>query len=57
MIARDAAATDPVCSLAPTHSLVEQKVAAVNSRAVHERISLSPGSEQGQFRMYRAQPK
>jgi pyrroloquinoline quinone biosynthesis protein E len=57
MIARDAAATDPVCSLAPTHSLVAQKIAAVNSRAVHERISLSPGSEQGQFRMYRAQPK
>jgi PqqA peptide cyclase len=57
MIAGDAAATDPVCSLAPAHSLVGQKLAAVNSRVDHDRMPLAPASEQGQFRMYRAQPK
>ncbi|MCU1224319.1 MAG: hypothetical protein JWQ42_2412 [Edaphobacter sp.] len=57
MIAGDAAATDPVCSLAPTHSLVEQKLAVVNSRADHDQMLMASPIEQWQFRMYRAQPK
>jgi pyrroloquinoline quinone biosynthesis protein E len=56
LIGGDAAATDPVCSLAPTHSLVEQKLAAANSPGDH-RMPLAPAGEQGRFRMYRSQPK
>jgi pyrroloquinoline quinone biosynthesis protein E len=55
MIAGNAASTDPVCSLAPTHSFIEQKLAEVNSRAaLHDRTL---PSEPEPFRMYRTQPK
>jgi len=53
MITGDATATDPVCSLAPAHGLIEQQLLRVNSIA-------SPGKpaiEQEEFWSYRSQPK
>jgi pyrroloquinoline quinone biosynthesis protein E len=59
MIGGDAASTDPVCSLAPTHRLVEDKLAQVNSAvaaASNQTTQLLP-FEQEQFWIYRPQPK
>jgi hypothetical protein len=53
MITGDAASTDPVCSLAPAHGLIEQQLSRVNSFASpHE-----PATEQEEFWVYRSQPK
>jgi len=59
MIAGDAASTDPVCSLAPTHSLVEQKLAQVNSAAAAAPNQTTPvlPFEQERFWTYRPNPK
>jgi len=56
MITGDAAATDPVCSLAPTHSLIEQKLSQVNS-AVPEQTAQLVSIQQQNFWVYRPQPK
>jgi PqqA peptide cyclase len=55
MIAGNPASTDPVCSLAPTRSLVEQKLAEANARAALDG-QRRPG-ESEPFPMYRTQPK
>jgi pyrroloquinoline quinone biosynthesis protein E len=59
MITGDANATDPVCSLAPAHGLIEQKLLEVNSRADN---AASGGQaaipiHQENFLVYRPQPK
>jgi PqqA peptide cyclase len=51
MIAGDAAATDPVCSLAPTRGLIEEKLAQINTSAPLAVVG------QEQFWTYRPQPK
>jgi pyrroloquinoline quinone biosynthesis protein E len=53
MITGDAAATDPVCSLAPAHGLIEQQLSRVNSIASPHQ----PATEQEEFWAYRSQPK
>jgi len=55
MITGDATATDPVCSLAPAHSLIEEELARVDLIA---RPALDPRSPQSdQSWIYRPQPK
>ena len=56
MIAGDAAATDPVCSLAATHGLIEQQLLEANSTRVADRGPREPHDD-AQFWVYRAQPK
>jgi len=51
MITGDAAATDPVCSLAPTHNLIEEKLTQINALAPKAMMG------QEQFWTYRPQPK
>jgi radical SAM protein with 4Fe4S-binding SPASM domain len=53
MITGDATATDPVCSLAPAHDLIEQQLSLVNSIASPRK----PATEQEEFWTYRSQPK
>jgi PqqA peptide cyclase len=53
MITGDATATDPVCSLAPAHGLIEQQLSRVNS-IVSPR---QPATEQEELWTYRSQPK
>src|SRR3984893_2995603 len=53
MITGDATATDPVCSLAPAHSLIGQQLLRVNSIA-NQRKSRT---EQEEFWTYRSQPE
>ena len=53
MITGNASATDPVCSLAPSHKLIEQYLAQVNSK-VHTQSSPHQSSD---FWIYRPQPK
>jgi pyrroloquinoline quinone biosynthesis protein E len=53
MITGDATATDPVCSLAPAHGLIEQQLSRVNS-IVSPRQS---ATEQEELWTYRSQPK
>jgi PqqA peptide cyclase len=59
MITGDANATDPVCSLAPAHGLIEQKLLEVNSHA--EAAAASPSQaipiQPDNFWVYRPQPK
>jgi PqqA peptide cyclase len=59
MITGDAASTDPVCSLAPSRGLIEQKIAQVNSTSgvASDRTASLPPIQQEQFWMYRSQPK
>jgi pyrroloquinoline quinone biosynthesis protein E len=60
MITGDATSTDPVCSLAPAHGLVEQKLSQVNSMAANaaaEKTSQVLQTQQEQFWVYRTQPK
>jgi PqqA peptide cyclase len=60
MITGDATSTDPVCSLAPAHSLVEQKLSQVNSMAENaaaDKTSQVLQTQQEQFWVYRPQPK
>jgi PqqA peptide cyclase len=51
MITGDATATDPVCSLAPSHGLIEEQLALANSMAHQGQ------AEQADFWTYRPQPK
>ncbi len=51
MITGNATATDPVCSLAPGHRLIEQQLSQVNS------IASPPTAQQEGFWTYRSQPK
>jgi pyrroloquinoline quinone biosynthesis protein E len=53
MITGDAIATDPVCSLAPGHNLIEQQILRVNSIASPGK----PATGQEEFWSYRSQPK
>jgi pyrroloquinoline quinone biosynthesis protein E len=53
MVTGDATATDPVCSLAPAHGLIEQQLARVNAMASPHK----PAAEQEQFWAHRSQPK
>jgi len=53
MITGDATATDPVCSLAPAHGLIEQQLSQVSSIASPRK----PAAEQEGFWTYRSQPK
>jgi PqqA peptide cyclase len=53
MITGDPTATDPVCSLAPAHSLIEQQLSRVNSIASQH----NPATEKEDFWTYRSQPK
>jgi PqqA peptide cyclase len=53
MITGDATATDPVCSLAPSHALIEEQLALANSMANPE----TQATEQPDFWTYRPQPK
>jgi hypothetical protein len=60
MITGDATSTDPVCSLAPAHGLVEQKLSQVNSMAENaaaDKTSQVLKTQQEQFWVYRPQPK
>jgi pyrroloquinoline quinone biosynthesis protein E len=52
MITGDATATDPVCSLAPSHGLIEEQLALANSMARQGKQA-----EQADFWTYRPQPK
>ena len=59
MITGDATATDPVCSLAPAHGMIEQKLFQVNAQAEN---GASGGQtaipiQQENFWVYRPQPK
>lgn len=57
MITGIAASTDPVCSLAPTHTLLEQRLSQLNSVV---RANKSPNNttvEPKQFWVYRSHPK
>jgi pyrroloquinoline quinone biosynthesis protein E len=53
MITGDATATDPVCSLAPSHGLIEEQLVLANSVGNPE----TPAREQSDFWTYRPQPK
>ena len=53
IITGDANATDPVCSLAPAHALIEQQLSLANSIS----ISQSTALDQKEFWAYRPQPK
>src|SRR6266481_2508812 len=58
MITGDATSTDPVCSLAPAHGLVEQKLSQVNSMAENaaaDKTSQVLKTQQEQFWVYRPQ--
>jgi pyrroloquinoline quinone biosynthesis protein E len=55
MITGDATATDPVCSLAPAHSLIEEELARVDSIARPAFDSQLPQSDQSWI--YRPQPR
>src|SRR5690349_5225973 len=60
MITGDATSTDPVCSFAPAHGLVEQKLSQVNSMAENaaaDKTSQLLQTQQEQFWVYRPQPK
>ena len=57
MITGDAASTDPVCSLAPTHGLIEQQLSRVNSSASSNNGPPKFPTEQEQIWVYRPQPK
>jgi pyrroloquinoline quinone biosynthesis protein E len=60
MITGDATSTDPVCSLAPAHGLVEQKLSQVNSMAENaaaDKTSQAHPIQQEQFWVYRPQPR
>jgi pyrroloquinoline quinone biosynthesis protein E len=55
MITGDATATDPVCSLAPGHGLIEEQLSRVDSIAATASDPRPPRSEQ--FWIYRPQPR
>jgi PqqA peptide cyclase len=60
MITGDATSTDPVCSLAPAHGLVEKKLSQVNSmadNAAADKTWQVFQTQQEQFWVYRPQPK
>jgi pyrroloquinoline quinone biosynthesis protein E len=60
MITGDATSTDPVCSLAPAHGLVEQRLSQVNSMAENaaaDKTSQVLQTQKEQFWVYRPQPK
>ena len=58
MITGDATSTDPVCSLAPAHGLVEQKLSQVNSMAENaDKTSQAHPTQQEQLWVYRPQPR
>jgi pyrroloquinoline quinone biosynthesis protein E len=54
LLAGDAAATDPVCSLAPTHALVEEQLARINAPPDADAPTI-PGETQAPWE-YRPQP-
>jgi len=53
MMTGNASATDPVCSLAPSHNLIEEHLAQVNSKAHNQ----SSPHQSPEFWIYRPQPK
>lgn len=57
MITGDAASTDPVCSLAPAHGLVEEVVRRIHPTAAAESSTHTAAMEQERFWTYREQPK
>ncbi len=59
MLTGDATATDPVCSLAPAHGLIEQKLFQVNAEVENEASSgqAATAIQQENFWVYRPQPK
>ena len=59
MITGDAAATDPVCSLAPAHGLIEEKLVQVNADVENaaSRGQVTIPIQQENFWVYRPQPK
>jgi len=58
MIAGDAASTDPVCSLAPTRGLVEEKLSQINAAVISgKKTPQGPPLEQENLWVYRPQPK
>ncbi len=56
MIAGDAAATDPVCSLAPTHGLIERRLAQINGPANSAEMFEAPPTAGEQAWVYRTRP-
>ncbi len=56
LVAGDAASTDPACSLAPTHSLIEAVVAGVNATPTSGENNVQVGEELNHFWSYRPQP-
>lgn len=56
LLTGDAASTDPVCSLAPKHALIEEIVARVNARPDSEDNTPPVDQKQGGFWSYRPQP-
>jgi PqqA peptide cyclase len=57
MITGDAAATDPVCSLAPAHGLIEQQLQRANSIPMANPTPDESSPKQAQSWVYRAQPR
>lgn len=59
MITGDAAATDPVCSLAPAHGLIEEKLVQVNAGVENaaSRGQVTIPIQRENFWVYRPQPK
>jgi len=57
LITGEAASTDPVCSLAPAHGLIEQQLLRVNSIASSGNGPQKLPAEQEQFWVYRSQTK
>lgn len=57
MITGDAASTDPICSLASAHGLIEQQLLRVNSIASANGSPYKPPTEEEQFWVYRSESK
>jgi len=54
---RDVTATDPVCSLAPQHSLIERELERINLNASPDSVPQQAPMETEGFWEYRPQPK
>jgi PqqA peptide cyclase len=57
LVAGDAAATDPTCSLAPKHSLIEEVLASVNTSSTSNPTPQELGDKRDGFWSYRPQPR
>jgi PqqA peptide cyclase len=57
LLTGDAAATDPVCSLAPDHALVEEQLARINTNAAVDSEAREVSAETEVFWEYRPQPR